>query len=192
RETAREEIAAYRLHAAEIGGRFVWEWILTIAEYVSSGGRFPAAPSAAASGFPGAGAPSSLPASGPGHGTPGEPEAESSPKLTFRFAEGIVEASLDTLKQDLPVATMAASHAEYDYEFKTYEGFWLADVIRWAEEAAAERLGRTPGMNDGLVFVALDGYVEALEYARVPPPGLDGMQPSALLAFRERGREDGW
>lgn len=48
RETAREEIEAYRLHAAEIGGRFVWEWILAVAEYVQSGGEF--APAAALSG----------------------------------------------------------------------------------------------------------------------------------------------
>src|SRR5690606_33103598 len=48
RETAREEIEAYRLHAAEIGGRFVWEWILAIAEYAQSGGAF--APAVALSG----------------------------------------------------------------------------------------------------------------------------------------------
>lgn len=45
RELAREEIEAYWLHAAEIGGRFVWEWILAIAAYVQDGGEFaPAQP----------------------------------------------------------------------------------------------------------------------------------------------------
>ena len=50
RETARDEIAAYRQHAAEIGGRFVWEWILAIAEYAQSGGEF--TPEVALSGEP--------------------------------------------------------------------------------------------------------------------------------------------
>lgn len=40
REMAREEIDAYWLHAAEIGGRFVWQWIVSIAAYAEGGGQF--------------------------------------------------------------------------------------------------------------------------------------------------------
>jgi mono/diheme cytochrome c family protein len=84
--------------------------------------------------------------------------------------------TLSELKHRVPTATLTVDDPVYKTR-KTYEGFWLKDVLK------SGGLGQEGG--DEVVFHCADGYSPTMPWSR-----LEGHR--ALLAFREKGRKGGW
>ncbi len=99
-------------------------------------------------------------------------------RLTLGAGEKIVSFALAELKAALPVTTLTVDDPVYD-RAKTYEGFWLADLLEYAD------LLTTPG--DMLLFRAADGYEIRIDMADLLQSHVRG-----LVAFRDVEAADGW
>jgi len=85
--------------------------------------------------------------------------------------------TLKELRAKLPLASLTVDDPVYKKQKKTYEGFWLKDVLKLGG------VGQAGG--DELVFKCLDGYSPTVPWERLS-------EGQALLAFREKGRKGGW
>ena len=85
--------------------------------------------------------------------------------------------TLSELKKKLPLATMTVKDHNYGGKQKTYEGFWLKDVLMVA--------GITDKSGDEIAFRCADGYTPTMPFAKL------GSQ-KGLVAFREKGATGGW
>lgn len=84
--------------------------------------------------------------------------------------------SLAQLKKRLKSATLTVQDPVYKKE-KTYEGFWLADVLKLA--------GMTEAEGDEIVFTCADGYAPTLSFSKMKAH-------KGLVAFREPKAKAGW
>ena len=84
--------------------------------------------------------------------------------------------SIEELQKALPLTQMTVNDPVY-HSNKTYEGFDLAKVLRWAG------LGSSGG--DELIFHCEDGYSPTLDWKLFAGH-------HALLAIREKGLKEGW
>ncbi|MCB0125450.1 MAG: ABC transporter substrate-binding protein, partial [Caldilineaceae bacterium] len=104
--------------------------------------------------------------------------AGTGPQLTFGNGDNVSSVSLAKLKTALPVVTLTVEDEVYDRP-KTYEGFWLLDLLAYAN------LLDTAG--DMLLFRAADGYEIRIEMAAVQQN-----QPRGFVAFRDVEAAAGW
>ncbi|MCB0083850.1 MAG: ABC transporter substrate-binding protein, partial [Caldilineaceae bacterium] len=105
-------------------------------------------------------------------------DAVASPQLTLSNGDETATFSLAELKEMLPVATVTVEDLVYERS-KTYEGFWLTDLLDQVD------LMHTAG--DMLLFRAADGYE-----IRVDMAAIQQTQPQALVAFRDVEAAAGW
>ncbi|MEZ4866012.1 MAG: ABC transporter substrate-binding protein [Caldilineaceae bacterium] len=100
------------------------------------------------------------------------------PQLTLDNGQKSASFSLAELKAALPVATVTVDDVVYDHP-KTYEGFWLTDLLAYAN------LLDTPG--DMLLFRAADGYEIRIDRAELQQSHAQG-----FVAFRDVEAAAGW
>jgi mono/diheme cytochrome c family protein len=85
--------------------------------------------------------------------------------------------TLAELKRKLRTATLTVKDASYDGRTKTYEGFWLEDVLALGGLDAAS--------GDEIWFRCADGYTPTMPLASV-------RKHKGLVAFRDKGAPGGW
>ncbi|MCB0212753.1 MAG: cytochrome c [Anaerolineae bacterium] len=98
--------------------------------------------------------------------------------LTFVTSAGTRSFTLDYLKAAIPTATLTVEDPVYDRP-KTYEGFWLTDLLNHAK--------LLDGDGDMLLFRAADGYETRLDREQLQQGTAKG-----LVAFRDVEAENGW
>lgn len=107
-----------------------------------------------------------------------ETNALAETKLTVGSGEEMVTFALDELKAALPVATITVDDVVYDRP-KTYEGFWLTDLMDFANLSSRQ--------GDMLLLRAADGYEIRIEVA-----ALQQSPAQALVAFHDTETVNGW
>lgn len=98
--------------------------------------------------------------------------------LSIITVAGTQSFTLDELQAALPTATLTIDDPVYK-RTKTYEGFWLIDVLAYTN------LLDDPG--DMILFRAADGYETRLDVTQ-----LNQAQPQGLIAFRDVEAEGDW
>ena len=98
--------------------------------------------------------------------------------LTFVTTTGTQAFTLAELKAALPTATLTVDDPVYE-QAKTYEGFWLDDLLSYTKLLDAE--------GDMILFRAADGYETRLDREQMQQATARG-----LVAFRDMETEDGW
>ncbi len=105
--------------------------------------------------------------------------AVTSPQAELRLeAHGRAQVlTLGELKRKLKSGTLTVPDPTYGGRKKTYEGFWLEDVLGLA--------GLDLSTDDEIAFRCADGYTPTMRPATVG-------QRKGLVAFREKGTSGGW
>jgi mono/diheme cytochrome c family protein len=85
--------------------------------------------------------------------------------------------TLSELKSKLAVATMTVKDHNYAGKTKTYEGFWLKDVL--------QIVGIDQKSGDEIAFRCADGYTPTMSFSKLG-------SRKGLVAFREKGVAGGW
>jgi len=85
--------------------------------------------------------------------------------------------TLAELKKKLKAATLTVSDPSYGGRSKTYEGFWLKDVLALG--------GLDASGGDEIWFRCADGYTPTMPLANVA-------KQKGLVAFHEKGARGGW
>jgi len=100
------------------------------------------------------------------------PQAE----LKLEIAGRTQSITLKELRAKLKPSEFTVNDLNYK-KSKTYEGFWLKDVLRLGGVSGAE--------GDELVFHCADGYAPTVSVARAA-------EKKGFIAFAEKGAKDGW
>lgn len=109
-----------------------------------------------------------------------EKESENVPELSglvFEFDEQTVEVPFARLRAELPTVVTAVENPFFEESRRTYEGFWLEDLLRYMPLA----------QRDKLVFHTKDLYEADIAVSELTDAPLRG-----LLAFREIGADGRW
>ncbi|MFN8455159.1 MAG: BMP family ABC transporter substrate-binding protein [Anaerolineae bacterium] len=97
--------------------------------------------------------------------------------LTAETADGMKTFTLDELKENVKVDTFTINDPFYGAE-KTYEGFWLKDLLDYTGTSALK--GKL------LIFRAADGYE-----VNLPLADLSNEQPQGFVAYKVVGAAEG-